>query len=346
MNARYQQQIREILDAFDFSSLAGTSVLLTGATGMIGSAIVDILMQMGTVDVYALGRSASRGERRFPAYWKHPRFHFLAQDITEPLKLAAPCDYFIHAASPAYPAAFAAHPVETMTANFEGMYHVLEAARECQARRVLYVSSGEVYGEITGDAPKTEQSWGFVDPLLPRSCYPQSKRAAETLCTSYRAEYGVDVVIARPSHVYGSTMTTKDNRAVSDFLRRAAAGEDIIMHSLGAVVRSYTYALDAASGILTVLLRGTSGEAYNVADDRTNLSIREIATQIALVSGKKLVIDLPNANENTGYTTITRQVMDATRLRRLGWKALTDIKHGVRDTLEILQDGALADGRG
>lgn len=338
---RYREQLQAYARDVNVSEGFTGNVLVTGATGMIGSALVDLLLALNDagkshVRVTAMGRSEEHGRQRFAWCWARYDFTFLAHDVTQPFSTEATFEFIVHAASNAYPQAFAADPVGTMTANFSGVYNLLELARSVHTKRVLYVSSAEVYGEL--DKPKkAETDYGFVDPLKARSCYPNSKRAAETLCVAYSEQYGINTVIVRPGHVYGPTMTDSDNRAVSEFLRCAATGTPIVMRGTGNVIRSYTYVVDVATAILTVLHKGERATAYNIADDRVDVSIRQIAKYLAELGRVPWKQEIPADARKLGYTTITRQVLDASRLHDLGWECRTDIRTGLRETLEMLR---------
>ena len=159
-----------------------------------------------------------------------------------------PFDYMVHGASNASPKRYATDPVGTMKSNLGGGSNLLELTKEKKAR-LLYISSGEVYGEGDG-SDFTEDYSGYVDCLNPES-YPSSRMSSETLCVSYKEQYGVDVVIARPCHIYGSDIE-RDDRAFAQFLRKAKAGEDILLKSDGSQVRSYCHVDDCASALLYI----------------------------------------------------------------------------------------------
>lgn len=335
LNHYYENHVCEYMKQIDMEFLNGKTVLITGVTGMIGSAIADALCMAGkNTRVLGMGRSKKRAAKRFAYPWfTAENFRFIEHDVINKCFVDEPIDFVIHAASPAYPAVFAKYPVETMTANFLGTLNLLELAKENNAR-FLFVSSGEIYGETNKDT-KGEQDYGFIDSMQPRSCYPNSKRAAETLCSAYADEYGVEAVVVRLSHVYGPTMTDSDNRVSSDFIRKAKMGQDLILHSTGTSVRSYTYVLDAVSGILCALQKGKSGEAYNIADENKVVSIRQLAKIIAEAEHVSLTIDVFQKVDK-GATRITRQVMSGIKLRELGWKCVYEVARGIALTFKSL----------
>lgn len=306
------------------------AVLVTGATGLIGGCLTDLLMLHGTCEVYALGRNSQRARQRFSSYWEDERFHFIEHDICEPLSVDIRFQWMIHAASNASPNFFQQQPVEVMKANLTGLCHLLDYGREHGLRRMVYVSSGEVYGEGDG-TPFREQSSGYIDVLSPRSCYPSSKRAAETLCAAYCQEYGMEIVIARPCHTYGPYFTESDNRVYAQFIRNVLHGEDIVMKSTGSQYRSWIYVADCAAAILLLLGKGKSGEAYNVANGASNITIRELAERIAALGRRKVVMNLsPSGNT----TPISKAVFSTDKIEQLGWSPLFTMDEGLAHTLQ------------
>lgn len=321
-----------------WEKLSGANILVTGATGLIGGCLVEALMMNPRRDyqVYASGRNEERAKARFKDYVDNPAFHFVQYDVMQSLQSDVHFDYIIHAASNASPNFFAQKPVEVIKSNIDGVAHLMEYGLSHGMRRFLYVSSGEVYGEGDGRV-FTEDYSGYVNPTSPRSCYPSSKRAAETLCVSYAAEYGADVVIARPCHVYGPYFTEQDNRVYAQFIRNVLCGEDIVMKSTGEQFRSWCYVVDCVSALLHILLKGTSGEAYNIADADSNISIRELAETVAAIGGRKVVIDLPDADEKRGFNPVTKSVFSTEKLEDLGWLPQNHIQTGLLHTINELK---------
>ena len=226
----YQQDIKKATEHLTLPQQG--NILVTGATGLIGGCLIDMLMQHSLCHVYAMGRNIERARTRFKPYQGDKRFHFLQHDICEPLTWTTDFHYIIHAASNASPNFFQQSPVEVMKANLNGLCHLVEYGMKHHLQRMVYVSSGEIYGEGDGSI-FTEQSSGYIDILSPRACYPSSKRAAETLCAAYCKEYDTPIVIARPCHTYGPYFTESDNRVYAQFIRNVLRGEDIVMKSKG-----------------------------------------------------------------------------------------------------------------
>ena len=328
-------------DCGQLFELAGKTVLITGTSGLVGSALADVLLQankelsLGCKLVLA-GRSEERLCSRF-AYWGEDAWLFSMHDNSKPLDFDFNADYIFHCASNAHPKAYSEQPVETLVGNVTGTDAILRYARDCEAKRVVYISSSEVYGPREGMEPYAEGDQFPVDPLSPRSCYPSSKRACETLCASYLSEYGVDFVIARPGHVWGSTCAASDSRAHAQFAREAAAGRDIVMKSPGAQLRSYVYSTDCAGALLTICLEGATGEAYNVGAPGFTCTIRELAEALANAGGVQIVRDYPTEQEAAGYNPMSCSALDCGKLAGLGFKPHYTISVAAKETLRALE---------
>lgn len=341
---RYWQDVERVAKRIPgVRALYGKRVFITGGTGMICSAVAEILFHLNQkedarIEIVLAGRSRERTQARFYCFEEGKDYTFQAYDATRESKLDLRADYIIHGASNANPAVYVKQPVETMLANIIGLNDLLAMAVRHQSRRLLYVSSSEVYGNKAENRPYKEEDYGFVDILNPRASYPSAKRAAETLCVAYGEEFGLDAVIARPGHIYGPTITDSDNRASAQFTRNAVDGEDIVMKSAGAQLRSYCYTLDCASAILTILLKGQRGQAYNISNRDSVVTISEIAQALAQAAGKQVVFEQASDAEKKGYNMMSNSSLDAQRLEELGWKAEFDLSEGTGRTVEILKN--------
>ena len=333
----------DILNIFQkdlpFGKLSGCNILVTGATGLIGGCLVETLMLNPSRDyvVYACGRNFERAKKRFAEFFKDASFHFFQHDVTKPLTAEVDFDYIIHAASNASPNFFANSPVEVMKSNLYGVTNLMDYGLVHGLKRFLYVSSGEVYGEGDGRV-FTEDYSGYVDPTSPRSCYPSAKRAAETLCISYAAEYGVDVVIARPCHVYGPYFTESDNRVYAQFIRNVLNDEDIVLKSTGEQYRSWCYVVDCVSALFHILLKGDCGQAYNIADNSSNITIKELAQLIADLGGRGVVFEIPEEVEKKGYNVVKQSVFSTHKIEGLGWKVSPKMGDNIESSIREMID--------
>lgn len=339
----YWNDVRKVVSNIpNIEKIFNKRVLITGSTGMVCSSVVDLLAYLNKearagIQLVLAGRAEARVVERFNGVLDKTQYTFLEYNANDLKTIEDRADLIIHGASNANPAVYAMEPAETLLGNIIGLKNVLEMAKNNSECRLLYVSSSEVYGNRTGGSsePYHEEEYGFVDILNPRACYPNGKRAAETLCAAYHQEYGVDFVVVRLGHIYGPSITPADTRASAAFTRDAAAGTDIVMKSAGAQLRSYCYTLDCASAILTVLLNGASANAYNISNKNSIVSIREIAQALAEEGGVKLVFENPTDAEKKSYNLMSNSALSSDKIEGLGWKALFDLKEGTRRTLQF-----------
>lgn len=322
----------------DFKKLNGKSILITGATGLIGNALVEFFMfqENARFNLFVAGRNVARAEKFFAKYKNNPYFHFFDFDVTKPLDFNIDFDFIIDASGGTTPALFLSNPVEVMESNILGVKNLLDYGKEHNLKKFVYISSGEVYGEGDGRI-FTEDYLGYVDSMNFRSCYPMAKRASETLCVSYAKEYGIDVLIARPCHVYGPNFTENDNRVYAQFIRNVLNGEDIVLKSKGEQFRSWIYVEDCALAIIFILLKGENCEAYNVANQKSNLTIRKLAEVVAKLANKKVIFDIPYDGTDGNTSPITKAVFSTKKLESLGWHAKVGIEEGIKKTIEIMR---------
>lgn len=339
----YSEDLDRILETGFAQALAGRRVAVTGASGLIGTVLVDALLRANRlgagIAVTAIARDRDRLAERFGDRTADPMLRILAHDVREPLPEDLSFDVGIAAASNTSPLDYAAHPVATARTNLDGARHMLDAAAR-RGGRVLFCSSVEVYGNARGDESFSEDDTGLLQIGNARASYPESKRAAEALCQCYRAEFGVPVNAARICRVFGPTVLPGDTKAASQFIANAARGEDIVLKSEGTQFYSWIHVADCVSALLAILARGEDGLAYNVAADGCDASLRDFAQCAADAAGTKLVFDLPNEAERRGYSKTTRAVLDASRLRALGWNPAYGLAEAVARTVAIQKESA------
>lgn len=327
----------------ELGKLAGQSVLITGPTGLICSAVVDVLIRYNAthdekIKIFAAGRSEEKVKSRFASYTSELWFTFIPYDAAGVNNvLPESINYIIHGASNASPNHIVAEPVETMLANFNGMKELLDYSRANQTSRIVYISTSEVYGKKDSKEPSKVSDYGGIDILNPRSSYSIGKCAAETLCASYYDEYGVESSIIRPGHIYGPTAGKNDNRVSSTWAYAVARGEDIVMKSDGSQIRSYCYCLDSASAILTVLLKGQSVKAYNISNPESVINIKQMAELLSKSADVNLRFELPTEAEKKGFNPMSNSSLDSTELQELGWKGLFNAERGFAHTVEIIK---------
>ncbi len=328
----------------ELDEIAGKSVLITGAAGLICSSVVDILFRYNDnhekkIQILAAGRWLKEMQDRFKGMVDRDDFTFVTYDASKTDNyIDVHADYIIHGASNASPNMIVKEPVETMMSNFLGMKYLLDYAKESGSKRILYISSSEVYGAKPGDEPFKEGEYGFIDLLKSRNSYSIGKCAAETLCASYADEYGIESVIVRPGHIYGPTASPYDVRVGSAWAYAVARGENLVMKSDGSQIRSYVYSLDCASAMLKVLLSGENCHAYNISNPASIITIKELGEILAKAGNVQLNVELPTEAEKKGFNPMSNSSLEASNLLGLGWKGCFNAEEGLAHTVEILKE--------
>ncbi len=324
--------------------LDNCTVLITGASGMVGSYFVYTLMKLNedygrNITIVPLVRNISKLN---PEIFSKDYVKPLVQDVTTPIVYSGKIDYIIHAASPASPKIMKDYPVETNLANTLGTANTLALAKENNALGYLYISSREIYGQpMDGQEYFTEYGpLGQVDPLVPRNGYAEGKKAAENLCSAYKYEYGLNTKIVRLAHTYGPGMTIDDGRVQADFLRNVVRHEDIVLKSKGGSVRTYTYISDAVSAMFKVLLKG-SDIVYNIANEGDKTTVKQLAETLVGIypeRGLKLVFDIPKES-NQGTAAFTLGILSTYKMREeFGWYPKYNMYSGFARTLDYLEN--------
>ena len=343
-NKQYREDISYVAGLpLPWEKLKDRSIMISGATGLVGSFLIDVIMEKNReglgCTVYALGRNEQRAKERF-SYCDNGKLVFIPYDINKPLSRddLGTVDYILHLASNTHPMAYATDPIGTITTNIIGVQNMLDFAAAHNATRCAFTSSCEIYGENRGDVEKFDESYcGYIDCNTMRAGYPEAKRCGEALCQAYIKQKGLDIVIPRLTRSYGPTLLKTDTKALSQFIGKGVRGEDIVLKSAGTQYYSYLYIADTVSGLLTVLLKGETGEAYNIADEKSDIMLKDLAAIIAEKAGTKVIFELPDEVEKSGYSTATKARLDSAKISRLGWTAKYDIRGGIYRTVDILK---------
>lgn len=315
--------------------LDGKTVLVTGATGMLASYVTWLLLHLHehagiNVSVVALCRSRQRAEQYFGSYAGKSYFSLLIQDVCEPIAYEGKVDYVFHLAGNASPYFINTDPVGIMKCNLQGTINVLELARHHDVKRVLFASTREVYGKNEDAEQLNESAFGTLDPLDDRSCYPESKRAAESLLKSYYLQYGVDFFTIRIAHAYGPTMKLEnDGRVMADLMGDVVAGRDIVLKSSGETIRAFVYITDAVLGMFTVFFKGKAGQAYNLANETEPISIKDLAHMLATLREDKVLQVVVSEEGQKGYCAYRRTDLDTSGIEQLGWKPRIPLQEGI-----------------
>ncbi|MCD7831478.1 MAG: NAD(P)-dependent oxidoreductase [Firmicutes bacterium] len=323
--------------------LSGKIVLVTGATGLIGTTIIKRLLAFNEqsedspIQIIAAVRNEEKARRCFE---KNENLRFWVNDICTLKPESRNINFIIHAASQTASKSFVTAPIETIKTAIVGTRNVLELARQNPVEGVVYLSSMEVYGSPTTDKKIMEDCGTSLDSMTVRSCYPESKRMCECLCSSYAAEYGIPAKAVRLTQTFGPGVDYSDGRVFAEFARNAIEGKDIILHTKGETKRSYLYTEDAVEAILTVLLKGCSSEAYNAANEATYCSIYEMACLVAeKCSAKRLNVIIRDENDSTmrGYAPTLHMNLDTSKLQGLGWKPTIGLEQMYNNMIESMK---------
>ncbi len=313
---------------YNWGKLKNKKLLISGGTGFLGQFLIKVIRYRNenfkdNIKVLSLSRRTIQNEENIT---------YISQDISKPFDLAEKVDFVLHFASNTHPKQYSSEPVETITTNIFGCNNLLSVANKCKARFLL-ASSVEIYGNGNG-TPMTENYCGAIDCNTARAGYNEAKRLSESLCQSYRSQYGTEAVIIRLARCFGADRKN-DSKAIHQFLSCALNGNDIILKSEGKQRFSYCYVADAVSGILKVLMDGEDGEAYNVSDDDEGKTLGDYAALIASFANKKVVFDLTGEK---GASTAQYAVLNCDKIKSLGFKPVYNVSEALKRTYDILRD--------
>lgn len=319
-NSIFEEDIKNIINDFDMSVFDGKTILVTGATGLIGKLCVKSLLNSGyNTQVIALVRDEEKAKNIFG---ESKRLTYLVQDINQRINTTRRVDYIIHAASTTSSKDFVEKPVETIYTAINGSRNILEFAKNKRLEGMVYLSSLEIYGVNEKENIK-EEDYGYIDILNPRSSYSESKKMVETMCISYGTEYGVPVKIARLAQTFGAGVSISDNRVFAQFAKAIINKENIVLHTKGETKRNYCYTTDAVRGIFTILTKGENNNAYNIANENSYCSISEMAH---LLENEYTKVEYKIDEVNRGYNPTVKIALNTEKLNALGWETKVDLK--------------------
>lgn len=303
--------------------LAGKTLLITGATGLIGAALINALNYASktkklNLKIIALVRNRKKAEDRFKEILADGIIRFVVGSVEELPCISDTIDYIVHGASQTASREFIRQPVETLETTLLGTMNLLKLARLKNVYGFVYLSSMEVYGYPKKGHKVKENEIGAFSSLNMRNCYPIGKIASENLCCSYANEYGVPAISIRLTQTFGADVNYNDNRVFAYFARCVKEQKNIVLKTKGETERCYLYTTDAVTAILAVLLKGKPGCIYNAADEATYCSIAEMAEKVAEIGGIKVVYDIQDVAAN-GFLNTLYMDLDTSELKKLGW---------------------------
>ena len=327
----------------NFEKLHNATVLITGATGFIGSLLIKAILycckkHRVNVRILALVRDVQKASNLFSACLSDHKIEFVVCDLAkDEIKVEGKVDYIIHAASVTASKIMIENPVDVIKISVNGTEKILQLAVEKNAKSVVYLSSMEAYGSVYEKADETKL--GYVDLTSVRSCYPESKRLCECLCTAYSSQYALNIKVARLAQTFGAGILPNENRVFAQFAKSVIRQTDIVLHTNGESEGNYVYSSDAVTALLLLLLSDATG-TFNVSNEACHMTIAEMAKLVcAEIAGDhiKVVFDIPEQN-NYGYAPATKLFLDSTKMQSLGWVAQVGMAEAYRRLIEYLVD--------
>lgn len=322
-----------------YEQLKETTVLVTGATGLIGASIVRALIAVEGIHIIALVRNIEKANKLYSRH-ELDNIELIVGDITFPINVNKKVDWIFHCAAVTTSKLMIEKPVETLSTAIEGTKNILELARKNKCKSMVYISSMEMYGTFNNsDTEITEDKIGYINPLKVRSNYPESKRLCENMCVAYMREYGVKVKIARLAQTFGAGILPGENRVFAQFAKSVISGRDIVLHTRGLSEGNYCYTRDCVLGLFIILLCGENGEAYNVANPKSYTTIAEMAHMVAdkISNGKiKVIYDIPKDNV-FGYAEDTKMKLNSDKLQALGWTPEIGLEDAYKRMIEQMK---------
>ena len=304
-------------------------VMVTGGAGFLGSHLIDRLLEKGH-DVLCVDNLFTGTRDNLSHLHGNPQFEFMRHDITFPLFVEV--DEIYNLACPASPIHYQHDPVQTTKTSVHGAINMLGLAKRLRCK-ILQASTSEVYGDPAVH-PQTEDYWGHVNPIGPRSCYDEGKRCAETLFFDYHRQHGLEIKVARIFNTYGPRMHPADGRVVSNFIMQALAGEAITIYGDGSQTRSFCYVDDLIAGLMALMETGPDITGPTNIGNPVEFTVRELAEKVIELTGSRSKIieePLPQDDPRQRQPNISKAKRD------LGWEPSVPLEEGLVKTIDYFR---------
>lgn len=345
MKSRLLDDLLIGIDNYIFEPFRGKTVVVTGATGLIGSLVCKAIILADqrldlSCNLSAIVRSKDKANAIFDGYLSNGNLSFIEFDFSTGKKLELTgVDFILHAAAVTKSKIMVQYPVEVIRTSLLGTESVLDLAKSNNARMV-YISSMEAYGTLPEGVIADESALGWLDLSLPRSCYPESKRMSECLCNAYVSQFGTEVCIARLAQTFGAGVLPGESRAFMQFAKAALSGENVVLKTRGLSEGNYVNTIDCVVALLMLMASGTAGETYNVANEESHGTIYEVAQLACDVLGdgrSRVVVDVDETNAS-GYAPDVHLRLSSAKLRGLGWKPQVSLPQSFIQLGKYLQE--------
>lgn len=342
-NPVVQNDLKAVWHRIAPDSFQGKSVLITGANGLMATYLVYALAYAAEhlglrIRIMAMSRHLLGLESRYALFLNKSWFKISEWDVADYLTRNCEVDYIFHLAGDSSPYHIATNPVEIIKANLLGTINVCEFAIKNNADKIVFASTREVYGAHEKRDILDETSFGVIDPLNARSCYPESKRGAESVLEAYRRQHGLDYAVARIAHCYGPGMKLEnDGRIMADVIAGALTGGVIRLRSDGRALRSFCYVTDAIVALLLIAVDNTGTRAFNLANETEEIAIADLARLFSdLYGGCEVVIENTSPDKDR-YCDYKRVPLDCRRLEGIGWHPEVRLTDGLKRVIESLR---------
>ena len=319
----------------DVNQLKGKTIFITGATGLIGTNIVNSLLHIGNINLIVLVRDKEKAKSKFI---ESTNILYIEGTIELLPRIEQNIDYIIHLASPTQSKEFIEKPVEIYKTILQGTFNTLELARLKKVKKYIYVSSVEAYGTNNDEMQINESNVSIIYSKEIRNSYPIAKLCSENLCFSYVSEYNVNALAVRLAQTFGPGVELSDDRVFAQFAKSVINNKNIVLKTKGQTKRSYIYTADVVVGLLGLLSKGKSGEIYNLCNENTYCSIYEMAKIVASsIANDRIEVQISESNESS-YLPTTIYNMSGKKIKEIGFEPCYGLETMFSNMIERMKE--------